>query len=160
MTPPPGAEDLASGDTLFEVHFDYDAYPEGYRYGDEHLTFSRESVQIAWDETFAAVSPTMINEASDRELSRSLKTFFLARARDRAAQNRDKRLKGATLKNFGIAEEDVETCIVQFRALGLIRESVRARSVKDTGTYWQLTPYGDHRMTQLRAIRLPAQTPP
>jgi len=30
---------------------------------------------------------------------------------------------------------------------------MRPRSVKDTNTYWALTPYGDHLMTQLRAVR-------
>ena len=32
-------------------------------------------------------------------------------------------------------------------------KSEKARSVKDSGTYWTLTPYGDEVMTRLRAIR-------
>lgn len=34
-----------------------------------------------------------------------------------------------------------------------MHENVKQRSVKDTGTYWTLTPYGDTKMVQLRAIR-------
>lgn len=37
-------------------------------------------------------------------------------------------------------------------ALGLIQKSVRKRSLKDTGTYWSLTPYGEHYATVLKAI--------
>ena len=35
----------------------------------------------------------------------------------------------------------------------MIRESTRKRSLKDTGTYWSLTPYGERMMVQLRALR-------
>jgi len=48
---------------------------------------------------------------------------------------------------------DFQTILVQFRALGLIQQSFRTRSVKDTATYWTLTKYGDRVMTWLRAIR-------
>ena len=41
---------------------------------------------------------------------------------------------------------------MQFRALGLIAKSTRKRNVKDTSTYWSLTPYGDEQLTALRAI--------
>lgn len=37
--------------------------------------------------------------------------------------------------------------------MGLITKSVKNRSVKDTETYWKLTPYGDEIMTRLRAIK-------
>jgi hypothetical protein len=50
-------------------------------------------------------------------------------------------------------DEQIETCIIQLRALGLIRENQRKRSVHDKGTYWTLTLYGDQRMVQLRAHR-------
>lgn len=35
----------------------------------------------------------------------------------------------------------------------MIARSEKVRSVKDSGTYWTLTSYGDETMTQLRAIR-------
>ena len=50
-------------------------------------------------------------------------------------------------------EDDFQTIKVQLRALGLIVKSDKTRSVKDTATYWSLTPYGSDLMTQLRAIR-------
>ncbi|KAB8066887.1 DUF4062 domain-containing protein [Janthinobacterium violaceinigrum] len=53
----------------------------------------------------------------------------------------------------GKAKDDFQTIKIQLRALGLITKSTRSRSVKDTSTYWTLTPYGDNVMLQLRAIR-------
>jgi hypothetical protein len=52
-----------------------------------------------------------------------------------------------------LTTQDFDTLIVQFRALGLIQKSQRNRSVKDTATYWSLTPYGDEHLTTLKAIR-------
>jgi hypothetical protein len=46
-----------------------------------------------------------------------------------------------------------ETIKIQFRALGLFEKSVKQRSLKDTDTFWKLTPYGDTVMRQLRAIK-------
>ena len=52
-----------------------------------------------------------------------------------------------------IDAECLRTIIVQLRALGLIVKSTRQRSVKDTATYWTLTPFGDNVMNRLRAIK-------
>jgi hypothetical protein len=57
------------------------------------------------------------------------------------------------LRNVVFSRKQIETCVVQMRALGLIKENQKPRSVKDTRTYWALTPYGDHLMVQLRALR-------
>jgi hypothetical protein len=54
---------------------------------------------------------------------------------------------------FKFRPVQIETVVVQFRALGLIEHSVRPRSVRDTTTYWRLTKHGDNLMTNLRAIR-------
>jgi DNA-binding PadR family transcriptional regulator len=48
--------------------------------------------------------------------------------------------------------DEFGTLIIQLRALGLIEKSERDRSVKDRGSYWTLTPYGDQHLTTLRAI--------
>ena len=99
----------------------------------------------------------MIHEASDSELRSAFRQHLERRAREEWAGQ--KNLKGKALRSFSFRDDEIDTCIVQFRALGLIRESVKQRSVRDTGTYWRLTPYGDHRMTQLRAIRREPEEP-
>ena len=60
-------------------------------------------------------------------------------------------LSGA--RNFAVAARDEQTIKIQLRALGLIEQSKKTRSVKDTRTFWSLTPYGDAVLVQFRAIR-------
>jgi hypothetical protein len=93
----------------------------------------------------------MINEASDASLRHSFRDFF-TRESLKAFQRR-KEFKDRTLREFSFRSDEIETCIVQLRALGLIKENDRKRSVKDIGTYWALTPYGNTLMVQLRAVR-------
>lgn len=50
-------------------------------------------------------------------------------------------------------EQDMQMVFIQLRALGLITQSDKQRSVNDTQSYWTLTKYGDSLMTKLRAIR-------
>jgi hypothetical protein len=149
--PPQGAEDLVQADDTFRIEYTFtsrdpnDGYPHE---GDKRYSAVTEP---SWNEIFAAIAPTMINEAPEDELETSFTSFFRARAeRDQGA---DRTLKNRLLIDFRFSDEQIETCIVQFRALGLIQQSVRQRSVKDTRTYWTLTKRGDHLMTQLRAIR-------
>jgi hypothetical protein len=52
-----------------------------------------------------------------------------------------------------VTSDDFGTILVQLTALGLITKSERKRSVSNRGTYWALTPYGETRTIQLRAIK-------
>jgi len=92
----------------------------------------------------------MIDEVADGDFREAVTGF----ARDSAVEEirADKAFKTLTLRDFEVSEEDFQTIKVQLRALGLIAKSTKARSVKDTQTYWTLTPYGDTVMTRLRAI--------
>lgn len=51
-----------------------------------------------------------------------------------------------------LLEDDFQTIKIQLLALGLIQKSSKRRSLKDTATYWSLTPYGEHYLTVLKAI--------
>ena len=57
------------------------------------------------------------------------------------------------LYGFKLDRQSFQTIKVQLKALGLIEISKKNKSVKDQGTYWTLTPYGEHIMTQLIAIQ-------
>ncbi|MNT32864.1 hypothetical protein D3C72_1687660 [compost metagenome] len=75
-------------------------------------------------------------------------------ARSRMLRSKEEGLRDHTkLRNFKVDDHDYQTIKIQLRALGLIAKSEKARSVKDAGTYWTLTPYGDQVLTGLRAIR-------
>ncbi len=149
--PPQGVEDLVQGDETYRVEYTFTSRDPNDHYpyeGDQRYSVVTGA---SWNEIFAAIAPTMINEAPDDELEISFRSFFGARAKRDLDANRT--LKNRLLMDFLFSDERIETCIVQFRALGLIQQSVRQRSVKDTRTFWTLTKRGDHLMTQLRAIR-------
>jgi len=148
---PKGTEQLHQGDDSFEIKFGFDARKRlnAPPYYDE--TSYTATIDPTWNEIFAAIAPSMIHEISENELNQTFKSFFQSYARK--AFSKDTDLKGKELRNFSFKNDDLDTCIVQLRALGLIKESTRQRSLRDTHTYWTLTPYGDNLMVQLRALR-------
>lgn len=150
MAPPSGSEDLKQGDDEYQVDMAFKVR--------RHRDFSSSSVReytgaliVTWNEIFAGIAPTLINEASEDEFFNSLYKYLSSQAREVFRDDKD--LEGMELYDFSFKHAQMETCIIQLRALGLIRESQRPRSVKDTNTYWAMTPYGDHLMVQLRAVR-------
>ena len=92
----------------------------------------------------------MIDETSDSDFRDQVSGFVRESASDELHKSKD--LKSQHLLQFEVSDEDFQTIKVQLRALGLITKSTKPRSVKDTQTYWTLTPYGDTVMTRLRAI--------
>lgn len=151
--PPPGTEDLEQGEDEFEVKVAFDARaPETFQ-----VTAYTGTALISWQDIFASIAPTLINEATDSDLRSAFRRCF--KDRSLSVFSRERKLKGLELRNFQFRDADIDTCIVQLRALGLIRESQRARSVRDTETYWCLTSYGDYQMTRLRALRREPEPP-
>lgn len=150
-SPPSGTDVLAQGEDRFELHIAFTArhHLDEYPYNkDQRYT---ASITPTWNGIFAAVAPSMINEAPDSALRLAFRDFLTTESL-RLYQER-KEFKGKELRDFSFRKDEIETCIVQLRALGLIRESDKRRSLKDTGTYWTLTPYGNTLMVQLRAVR-------
>jgi hypothetical protein len=93
----------------------------------------------------------MIDEAAERDLAAALNE--LIREHAYSGLKSMKALAKLNLMDFQIDVKVFQTIKIQLRALGLIVKSNKTRSVKDTGTYWTLTAYGDTVMTRLRAIR-------
>jgi hypothetical protein len=106
---------------------------------------------VSWNSLFSAIAPAMINEASERSLRQILNSFTMKL--NQGQQEKQKALGGYQLDRFTLSLEDFQTIKVQLRALGLIVKSAQFHGVKDTDTYWTLTPYGDETMTRLRAIK-------
>ena len=147
ISAPKGSEGLAQGDEEHSISFSFDATAPGeYR----SRTWS-SSFTPTWNEIFACIAPLMIHEATELALKQALASLSETENFERLQQ--DKNLARHSLSSFRISQDDFQTIKVQLRALGLIAKNDKARSVKDSGTYWTLTPYGDEVMTQLRAIR-------
>lgn len=142
---PEGTENLAKGDYEVMINYSFNLR-EGYS-----KTKYEGKITFTWDELFYVVSPLMINEANDRTLKFALNSFLNKEAVPKLYKSQP--FKDKDLEDFIISDEDYQTIKVQFKALGLINKSSKSRSVKDVGTYWALTPYGDELMTKLRAIK-------
>jgi len=118
--------------------------------------------EISWDDLFSCVAPDLLHEASEKTMRDRFDTMLTEELAGDAAEAAWQQAeeqgtpRGARGAEVFIRPEDFGTVVVQFRALGLIEKSDRARSVKDTATYWTLTPLGDEHLTQLRAIRRPS----
>ncbi|HTY25837.1 MAG TPA: DUF4062 domain-containing protein [Desulfomonilaceae bacterium] len=143
---PPGSEDLAQGEEAVTLSYSFEAADKKYNY-----TRYKAEFATAWNAIFASVSPLLIHELSEARLQQAVNAF-VTEQNFRELRKSDA-LKGMELDEFELNQEDFQTIKIQFRALGLITQNVRPRSVKDRGTYWTLTPYGDAVMTKLRAIR-------
>jgi hypothetical protein len=152
--PPPGAEDLSQGNDEFDFNVGFSTRKPGSSIGDTSYT---GTISPTWNMIFAAVAPSMIHEAADRTLKAAFQTFLIAEIK--RTFEKEERFKKVAFGQFVIDQTEVETSIIQLRALGLIKQNDKKRSVHDKGNYWTLTPYGNTSMVQLRAIRKNAQEP-
>ncbi|MHC4124412.1 MAG: DUF4062 domain-containing protein [Planctomycetota bacterium] len=146
-TAPKGSENLAQGEERQPFKFSYE-----FRLKDDwhnHPAGNR-TFKPTWNEIFGVLAPLMINEASDYNLKRAIGDFASDQNKEKLQREYD---YGTTLKSFTLNDTDWQTIKVQLRSLGLIAKSEKPRSIKDTTTYWTLTPYGDEVMTRLRAIK-------
>jgi hypothetical protein len=147
-TAPAGAERLEQGDDKVSLIYSFVASTD--RWEHNGTRYNNAKVEISWNLIFSTVSPRMIDEASDNQF-RSAIVALVEHVGSRELRT-DKELKDKTLVGFKIADSSFDKIKVQLRALGLIKRSEKNRSVKDTQTYWTLTPYGDNAMTRLIAI--------
>lgn len=158
---PAGTEDLAQGSDEFEVRYLVTA-----NLTKPGLSFRVQTIGInspTWDELFAAIAPQLLQECEEVELSKKIDDFILVRysvynRRELVREAKDKHKKNVSSDDFNhlkinVPPDTFGTILVQLTALGLICKSERKRSVSDTGTYWALTPYGETRTIQLRAIK-------
>lgn len=143
--PAPGSEGLSQGSDENEFlvkietnEYVWDPYP----------------LLMSWDDIFASIGPALFNEASDLVVRNAIKKSIVSEAKQIWQQ--DDKIKALEKRGYlrsTLQDAAIDTCIVQLRAVGLIVESMRKRSVTDSGRYWALTPFGDNKLNQLRAIR-------
>jgi len=141
---PPGTEKLSQGGDQFDI-----AYTCSSRFGGDSYSWN-PTFETNWDDIFYQISPLLIHEATDVQIRTALNNFI--EESEIPVLKKSKSGKGHYFRGVAISDDDFQTIKVQLRALGLITQSVKNRSVKDTKTYWTLTPYGDSIMSQLRAI--------
>jgi hypothetical protein len=144
---PVGSDGLARGDDLFVINYGFTAKNKSY----DRTTY-KASFKTTWNNIFSHIGVNLLDEANENIMITSLNNFISTFQKEALYKSRED-LKNTQLESFKINEADYQTIKIQLRALGLIIKSNRPRSVKDTLTYWSITPYGDEILTQLRAIR-------
>lgn len=145
--PPPGTDDLLQGNEAFELNLRFEARISGTFNGTKYTAKLRPT----WNQIFAGVAPVLISEATEQDLRAAFYKNFVRISKE--TYENSEGIEGKELVHFKFNDDEIDTCLVQLRALGLIKESDKKRSIRDTATYWALTPYGDLKMVQLRALR-------
>lgn len=147
---PKGSEKFAQGDDTFTIKFECDLNDGSIP---EYITTHswKSSVIVTWDKIFYEIAPELIDEASEFKIHKIIDKLIEKEGTIEFKSKKD--TQNYTSRNFRVNNDDFQTIKVQLRALGLIAQSTKKRNIKDTDTYWTLTPYGDTIMNQLRAIK-------
>ena len=131
---PKGIEVFQQGDDLVRLTV-------SYYYGGNHYV----KIDLSWNRIISILAPILVDEASEDKM----KSVFIDSVREDILKVK----KDYTPNHHRIEEESFQQIKVQLIALRIIELSDRKRTVKDTETYWHLTPYGFRVMMNLRALR-------
>jgi hypothetical protein len=145
---PEGTENLSQGDDKIKINLSFTAAGNDWQTKTEYYTLAVDS---NWNEIFSEISPLMLDEASETAIKQKINELLRRLSQPVIKKQMEKEKRYG--KDFKINDNDFHTIKIQLRALSLMTESIRKRSIHDKGTYWKLTPYGDTVMTRLRAIR-------
>src|SRR5665648_10081 len=145
---PEGTELFSQGEDLIKLQFSIKGHGDSWQIEDKNYV---SASLFTWNEIFGEISPLLIDETPEPPIK--VKINELIRAKEIIRLKEELKPEKRTPTRFEINDSDYQTIKIQFRALNLMTESIRKRGVRDTKTYWTLTPYGDTLMTRLRAIK-------
>ena len=123
--------DLVQGDDLFKIEFGYKLEGKG--------SWLYDTIELSVNIIFSKTCTLLIDEAKEEDYKIMLDEFIQHNVENKT--------------NVTVISDSFKEILIQFKALGLVEKSIRKRSLKDVGTYWQLTERGDYLLTQLRAIK-------
>lgn len=109
--------------------------------------------EATWNAIFAAIAPSLMDEAPESAMRAALKTFIHSFGVFDLDEDDDILAYDHRVDLWTVLDSSFQTIKIQLRALGLIEKSTKPRSVRDTRTMWTLTRLGDETMTRLRAVR-------
>jgi hypothetical protein len=116
----------------------------------KHLTINKfYKVSMSWDEIFSELSPHLIEECSENEMSKIISQY--GRNKCRLEIVKQYGLQYCNV-DFNIDPGDFQTIKIQLRALNLITQKIRKHLDNDSEKYWNLTPAGDIELLRLKAI--------
>lgn len=173
-SPPPGTAGLADNDEEFEFSFVVSVRIGSLAADSGISQYQKYEVDIAisWNDLFAELGTSMLNEATQRHLLGRFRAAVATLHEDDmkeqvrtwlTRQLKPGQIEGSVGKKKGYLDiellsgepsvSDFEIALVQLDALGLITQSEKKRAVSDRDTYWTLTAWGRTRLKRLRAVR-------
>lgn len=138
---PPEVEHLAQGDDAVEVDYTIARWGQVVGTGTWEYT---------WNRLLAVIGPLMFDEASEVQLKRRLDAELEEEVEGGLADELNE--KFARYSGIHLRPSSFHAIKMQLAALKIIEKSIRQRSVKDSNTYWRLTPYGESLVFSLSAI--------
>lgn len=148
--PPPHTESLLQGEDGVPVEFSFEAYD-----AQEYINTSYPNRQnytlpknyLTWDEIFRAIGPKLYDEGSEEEMRKAACAAALHKL------NESSQAQIARPRNMTMTSIAFEAVKMQLVALGLIARGEKKRAPSITATFWKLTPYGEHVLMGLSALR-------
>lgn len=107
-------------------------------------------LNYTWDEIFEVLGPFMIDEAPEPTLRQTFDNHMLGDIQN--ASERDNWGTGWSRESAEITDKSWGAILVQLRALRLITNGTKKRTVSDKAVYWKLTRAGDDYLVALRAV--------
>jgi hypothetical protein len=153
----PKIEGLASGDDAVDldltVHGTLQRDKEKSQYSRPTYVWTL-GYSTTWNDIIETVGPSLMDEASEKEITKALQTFLngLVRAQPKVWPTD---LLGVEKRE--ISNSSVDDVLVQLFALGLIDHGAKKRTMSDHNRYWRLTDAGQDQVMKLRAIRRPSR---
>lgn len=152
---PKGTEELSQGDDIIQISYtvtakiDYEL-TNSARWDDYDVILTKET-PLTWNEIFADIGPNLLNECTEKAMRDDINN--LIKRKNSSDIFNELANQARYPDNFAIIDSDFHTVKIQLRALQLIKESPKRRSIKDMKPYWTLTSYGDAVMNRLRAVK-------
>lgn len=103
----------------------------------------------AWEDIIAVLGPFMIDEAPEPSLRDTFNNHMLSDIQNAPAGDWTSQW---SRRSAEISDKSWGTVIVQLRALRLISNGTKKRTVSDKAVYWKLTQAGDDYLVALRAV--------
>lgn len=143
---PAGNDKLAQGDDSVTI----EVRLKGFNKKDIRLN-KDVGITTTWNELFASVSPYLTIECDEESMIEHLLEHLLKVGREAILKVKAELF--SDIDDFSLPTMNFQKIKIQFKALGLITQSKKNKSIRDSGCYWTLTDYGDFIMTQLIAVK-------
>lgn len=151
----PRIEGLAFGEDTYELEMKVTGTDKREK---DKPSYSRPTyiwsveLECTWNRTLQQVGPSLMDEASEREIADSLSKLGLQLIREQP--RRWPTVVDQWSKRI-VADSTVDDVLVQLFALDLIARGVKKRTMSDHNRYWVLTRSGQDQLMRLRALRRP-----